>query len=332
MTIRVGLVGTGYVSKVRAETLLADGRSHLSTVAGREKSRTAEFASRYGLTATESWQHLVQDSAIDLVVVATVSSLHGDVVEAALRAGKHVVVEYPLSLNVEQAKRLLALSVQSGLLLHVEHVELLGGLHREMRSHLSQVGTPSYVNYRTIMPKHPAPMKWTYRSDLFGFPFCGALSRVHRLTNLFGQVSAVDCWAKTWERAAYPPFYSSILCSARLHFESGLTADLTYAKGEQFWQARRDMEVQGSLGALTFVGNEGVLATAGGLQQVKAAPRKSLLKADTQEVLAYLTNGEPMYVKAAESVYALAVGDALRQSSEQGRSVVLDGFSLDGDP
>ncbi len=323
MTIRAGLVGTGYAARVRAEALLADRRSQLLMVTGRDFNRVCKFADSYGLQPLDGWAQLVCSPAIDLVVVATVSALHGDVVEAALTAGKHVVVEYPLSLDLAQAKRLLVLAEEQDVLLHVEHIELLGGLHTAMRSHLPKIGTPYYVNYRTLNPQHPAPQKWTYREDLFGFPFCGALSRVHRMTTLFGPVQSVECCTRTVRDAVDPSFFKSILSSGRLRFECGVLAELTYGKGEQLWVARRDVEVQGSLGALTFVRNDGLLTTAAGTQSVTVAPRKGLFVKDTEGVLAYLTEGLPLYVSAAESVYSLWVGEALRQASEIGKTVVL---------
>lgn len=326
MTIRVGLVGTGYAARVRAEAFREDVRSRLVAVAGRDYLRTAEFAGQYGATPFERWQVLVNSGDVDLVVVATVSALHGDVVEAALEAGKHVVVEYPLSLELSQAERSLKLAAEKGLLLHVEHIELLGGLHQAMQTYLPEIGRAHYVNYRTLNPQHPAPTKWTYCLDLFGFPFCGALSRVHRLTNLFGAVAAVECathMVPTETAETSSKYFKSILSSGRLRFENGVMAELTYGKGEQLWTARRDVEIQGSLGALCFVRNEGVLTTTTGSVPVAVAPRRGLFVKDTAAVLDYLTEGTRLYVSSEDSVYALKVGDAMRRASQSGRTVEL---------
>ena len=323
MVIRVGLVGTGYAARVRIEALLADARADVLMVAGRDFARTCGFADDYGLKPVEDWRVLVHDAAVDVVVVATVSALHGSVVEASLRANKHVVVEYPLSLELAEAEYLLELARSQDVLLHVEHIELLGGLHQAMRAHLPKIGTPHYVNYRTLNPQHPAPTKWTYREDLFGFPFCGALSRVHRLTNLFGSVKSVDCRSRRVWNEENKPFLRSIVSSSRLLFENGVLAELTYGKGEQLWVARRDVEIQGSLGALTFVRNDGLVTTSAGVEPIKVAPRKGLFVQDTEAVLAHLTEGDALYVDAVESVYALSVGEALRQASDTGRTVAV---------
>ena len=320
--IRVGLVGTGYAANARAKSFLADGRSHLVSVCGSNARRTREFAAQYDMQAIAHWQQLVAEETVDLVVVCTVSALHGEVVEAALAAGKHVVVEYPLSLDVEQAERLIALAVQKQLLLHVEHIELLGGLHQAMRSHLPEVGNPVYVGYRTINPQNPAPKKWTYQKELFGFPFCGALSRVHRLTNLFGQVKQVSCRTRILEDED-DVYFRQILSSARLQFESGMIAELIYGKGEGLWVYHREIEVQGDHGTLFFDRNEGSLTTKKETSVIAVEPRRGLFVKDTQGVLNYLSEGAPLYVAASESLYALKVGDALRRASSSGETVAV---------
>lgn len=327
MDVRVGLVGTGYAAGVRVKALQADARSHPLLVAGHRVEsylHTAAFAEIHGLRAVENWQQLVVEASIDLVIVATVNAWHGEIVEAALNAGKHVVVEYPLSLDLGQAERLVSLAAERGLLLHVEHIELLGGLHVAMKAQMPRVGVPYYVSYRTLNPQHPAPMKWTYCPDLFGFPFCGALSRVHRLINLFGRVMRVDCCTRTVPDAENEGYVKSLLSSARLQFEQNdLVAELTYGKGEALWGYRRDVEVQGSEGAMTFVCDEGLLTTVEGTVPIIVAPRRGLFAKDTAYVLDHLLQGTPLYMSAAESVYALGVGDALRRASESGQTVCL---------
>ncbi len=326
MSIRFGIVGTGYAAKVRVGALAEEARSEPLLVSGYKN--TIAFADAHGLKAIDRWQDLVCDSSIDAVVVANVSALHGAVSEAALSAGKHVVVEYPLSLDIAQAQKLVELAAERELLLHVEHIELLGGLHVAMREYMPRIGVPGYVSYRTLNPQHPAPVKWTYRQDLFGFPFCGALSRVHRLTNLFGRVEAATCCTQVARSETDKAYFKSILSSGRLQFESGVIAELTYGKGENLWGYCREIEAQGRKGALSFSGNKGVLTTIAGEEAIAVAPRRGLFVQDTKQVLDYLTEGVPLYVSAEESLYALKVGDALRRASISGETVrMAQGFT-----
>ena len=197
--VRVGLVGTGYAARLRAEALVNDQRTQLVAVAGNQRENTAAFAQKYATEAFSGWQQLVERQDIDLVVIATVNRDHGSIVRAALMQGKHVIVEYPLSVDVAEAEELIALAKSQSKLLHVEHIELLGGVHQALKHHIAKVGEVFYVRYSTISPQNPAPSKWTYNHELFGFPLIGALSRLHRLIDLFGNVLSLNCHQRYWQ-------------------------------------------------------------------------------------------------------------------------------------
>ncbi|HIK16500.1 MAG TPA: Gfo/Idh/MocA family oxidoreductase [Leptolyngbyaceae cyanobacterium M33_DOE_097] len=319
--LRVGLVGTGYAAKLRADALVADPRSHLVAIAGSSLERTQEFCEPYAAKALDRWETLVNDPGIDLVVISTVNSVHAAIAQAALSAGKHVVVEYPLALDVAAAEALVQLAAQQQKLLHVEHIELLGGVHQALKANLEAIGQPFYARYVTASPQLPAPQKWTYRHDTFGFPLMGALSRLHRLTDAFGTVTQVSCQSHFVDGTE--PYYTACLCSAQLYFANGAIADVVYSKGETIWQAERNLEVQGDRGGLFFVGDAGRLVTASGTQELDVGGRRGLFVKDTTMVLDHLLSGTPLYVTPAESLYTLKVAAAAAKSAATGETVRL---------
>jgi biliverdin reductase len=319
--IRVGLVGTGYAAKLRAETLQADDRAHLVAVSGHTWESTSGFSQLYNAEAMPTWQTLIDRPEIDLVIIATVNRDHGAIAQAALQANKHVVVEYPLSLDLVEAQGLQALAIERHKLLHVEHIELLSGIHSAIQQSIEAIGTPFYGRYSSINPQHPAPQKWTYQPQLFGFPLVGAVSRIHRLTNLFGAVKTVSCQARFW--SATRDYYSACLCTAQLSFTSGLIAEVIYGKGEAFWQAERDLMIQGSQGALVIAGEAGQLIRDGETRSLDIGSRRGLFARDTTLVLDHLTQGTALYVTLSESIQALAVADAARRSAELGQTIEL---------
>ncbi|MEB3267358.1 MAG: Gfo/Idh/MocA family oxidoreductase [Leptolyngbya sp.] len=324
--IRAAIVGTGYAARARAEALQADDRAQLVAIAGHSPQHTATVAASFGVTPWDQWQALVADPSLDLVVVSHVNSGHEAVVRAALEAGKHVVVEYPLALSVAAAASLIALAQQRQRLLHVEHIELLGGLHQAMQAHLPTIGTPAYVRYSTVVPQRPAPPKWTFAPDLFGFPLIGALSRLHRLTNLFGPVATVACQLQYDGGSAQPPgtYFTTCRCTAQLKFQSGLVAEVLYGKGEEVWAAARHMVVQGRAGALVFEGDRGSLLQGGEPQPIEVGSRRGLFKRDTEMVLDALTTQAPLYVTPEESLYALRVGAAAQTAAATGQTVAVE--------
>lgn len=319
--VRVGLVGTGYAAKLRAEALLQDQRSDLVAVAGKTLDRTQAFARNYQTEAIAAWQDLVDRSDIDLVVISTVNSEHGAIAQAALSTGKHVVVEYPLSVDFTEAKELVALAKAKQKLLHVEHIEILGGLHQALKQNLEQVGYVFYVRYSTINPKNPAPRKWTYNSDTFGFPLIGALSRLHRLTDLFGEVFSVNCHQRYWQTEA--DYYQTCFCMTQMCFKSGLLAQVIYGKGESLWQHERKFEVHGEKGGLIFDGDTGVFIQTGESTPIEVGTRRGLFAKDTTMVLDHLFDGKPLYITPEESLYTLKVADAVKRAAETGLTIFL---------
>lgn len=319
--MRVGLVGTGYAAKLRAQALLNDQRTDLVAVVGNASSKTEAFVKDFQCKALSSVQQLMEQEDIDLVVISNVNREHAPVVRAALEADKHVVVEYPLSLDLAEASNLVNLAKSKNKLLHVEHIELLGGLHQALKQHLVLVGEVFYARYSTIKPENPAPRKWTYNNEIFGFPLMGALSRVHRLTNLFGEVMAVNCHNRFWATEA--EFYQSCFCTTQLNFTSGLLAEVIYAKGETIWEAERKFEVHGKNGGLIFNTQQGVFIDVEKITPIEVGSRRGLFAKDTRMVLDYLFNGTPLYVTPKESLYALKVADAARRAAQLGMTIEL---------
>ncbi len=320
--LRVGLVGTGYAGQRRAEAVAADERAELVAIAGHTQANLAALCEKSGATACDSWRQLIRQPSLDLIIVATINRSHAEIVRAALEAGKHVVVEYPLALDLEEARSLLDLARQQQRLLHIEHIELLGGLHQTLRQTLPRLGAINYARYTTLTPQRPITGRWTYHQELFGFPLCAALSRIHRFTDLFGPVVRVSGQARYWDLSATGA-YRACLCTAQMQFASGLLADVTYGKGEVFWQAARTFELHGEEGSLLFENETGRLVRGDEIETIPALSRRGLFALDTTAVLDHLSSGEPLYVQSTASLYALEVADAIRRSATTGQAVTL---------
>lgn len=321
MVIGVGLVGTGYAAKLRAEIINGDDRARLIGVSGHTPEKIQEFGHVHQTQAFTAWQELVNCDRVDLIIIASVNREHGAIARAALNAGKHVVVEYPLSLNADDAADLIQLAKNKERFLHVEHIELLGGMHQALTQFLPEIGTPFYARYATVVPQNPAPRKWTYHTEIFGFPLVGALSRLQRLTHAFGAVQSVSCQNRYWNLA--DSYYRGCMCVAQLRFTSGLIADVVYGKGETMWTPERKMEVHGDCGALIFDGDDGKLINAAGESAIAVGGRRGLFAKDTNFVLEHLLDGKPMYVTPQESLYTLKVAVAAQRSAETGRTIEL---------
>ena len=320
-TLRVGLVGNGYAAKLRAEALTKDFRTHLVAIAGHTTNKTADLAQEYQMEIIDSWQELISREDIDLVVICTINSEHGKIAHAALNNGKHVIVEYPLSLDIQEAEKLISLAKTKRKLLHVEHIEMLGGWSQTLKQNLDQLGDLFYVHQSTVKPELPAPRKWTYNHQQFGFPFMGALSRLHRLTNIFGKVLSVNSHQRYW--ATETDYYQGCICITQLCFTSGLLAQVTYGKGETVWRPERKLEVSGNLGNLKIEGNTATLLQPQQTTTIDIPTRRGLFAQDTKMVLDHLFQNKPLYVTPEQSLYTLKVADAARRAAETGLTIFL---------
>ncbi len=336
--VRVGLVGTGYAARLRAQAVVADRRSRLVAIAGRDPDRVAALMAGLDLDPqSESiqcygdWRRLIEADSIDLLVVATVNGDHGAIVRMGLEAGLPVIVEYPLALTHAEGRALLDLARSRGLMLHVEHIERLGGLHQALLRELPRVGVARSVRYATVNPQRPAPEKWTYSRSAFGFPLVGALSRVQRLTHAFGSVASVMGQARFWAGdqvlksvdAGGADRFTACLCEAQLEFVSGVRGNLVYGKGDCFWRSERCLEVIGIEGMLRFEGEAGLWLGPEGEVPIEVGGRRGLFVKDTANVLDHLLDAVPLYLEAEESLYALAVAEAIAQAAQSGDRVVM---------
>ncbi|WP_163711530.1 Gfo/Idh/MocA family oxidoreductase [Mangrovibacterium lignilyticum] len=84
-----------------------------------ERSKNLSEANYPDATTVRTYDEILTDAAIDLVIVNTPDYLHYDMCKQALEAGKHVVVEKPFTQTVEQANELIDLAKQKGLVLSV---------------------------------------------------------------------------------------------------------------------------------------------------------------------------------------------------------------------
>ncbi len=106
----------------------------------------------------EDFDAFIADPELDAVVLVTPTSLHADQAIAALKAGKHVFVEKPLALNVEDCERVLSVAQQ-----HPAQVAMVGFVRRFDPSYLNahasvaagEIGRPFLVRSQTCDQNDP---------------------------------------------------------------------------------------------------------------------------------------------------------------------------------
>jgi len=113
--VRVGIIGTGTISRSHARNLLACADVDLAACCDIVPEAVAQFAGEFEVRNTFSdYRELIQED-LDAVVVATPPFAHKQPVIEALEAGKHVLCEKPFAMNAQEAEAMADAAHQTGL-------------------------------------------------------------------------------------------------------------------------------------------------------------------------------------------------------------------------
>ncbi|MBY6083752.1 Gfo/Idh/MocA family protein [Ruegeria arenilitoris] len=120
--IGIGIVGGGYMGKAHSVAMSAVGavfdnalRPRLEMICASSPESAERYRAAYGFRrATDDWRALVNDTAVEAVVIASPQSTHRQIAEAALALGKPVLCEKPLGASLEDSRAMVAAAEASG--------------------------------------------------------------------------------------------------------------------------------------------------------------------------------------------------------------------------
>jgi predicted dehydrogenase len=130
--VRVASIGLGWWGKELARAALDAGIDLVACYARTEETRK-EFATELGCEPASSLEEIFSDASVDAVLIATSHQSHRELVETAADAGKHVFIEKPLALSVEDARACVKAADASGIVLQVGFQRRRHPAHREMK-------------------------------------------------------------------------------------------------------------------------------------------------------------------------------------------------------
>jgi predicted dehydrogenase len=117
--MRVAIVGCGLIGGKRAKSLAARGHT-LAAVADAVPERAAQLAKAYpGCAAVADWREAVSRADVDAVVVSTINDSLAPITSAAVKAGKHVLVEKPAARSADELRPVAAAAKSAGVTVRV---------------------------------------------------------------------------------------------------------------------------------------------------------------------------------------------------------------------
>jgi len=120
--VRIGVIGLGIMGEQYVRFYCSHPRAEVVAICTRKKERLDEIGEKYGIRKRYlSYDEMLEDRILDAVCVATPDDLHYDPVKKALAAGKHVLVEKPMTTSLDEADDLVRMVKQTGLKLQVAY-------------------------------------------------------------------------------------------------------------------------------------------------------------------------------------------------------------------
>ena len=150
--IRIAILGAGIIAQsIHIPSLLRAGFV-LDTVCDLSPSRANDVAARYGVRGVTNPNDVFNDSRIDAVLIATPGS-HTELTVSALRAGKHVLAEKPLALNLAEVDRIDEAQRDSGRVLQIGYMKMYDPLTERAAQAISELTDIRLVR---VTVSHPA--------------------------------------------------------------------------------------------------------------------------------------------------------------------------------
>lgn len=134
--VRLGLIGAGNWGRNYIKTINVLQGVELTSLVSQNPESTS-LVSPHCQIYTD-WRELLREDSVDGVIVATPATLHVQITLAALFAGLPVMVEKPLALNVEDAMRVRQASVETGVLIMVDHTYLFHPAYQTLKQKLKK--------------------------------------------------------------------------------------------------------------------------------------------------------------------------------------------------
>lgn len=201
---RFAILGCGLIGDIHAQAILSHPDAELYAMCDVSRERAGDYASRYGARVFTSYDELLADPSVDAVSICTPSGMHADQAIAALRAGKHVLLEKPMALTGRDALRIREAEAESGRLVsvvfqtrYVEDIRYLKGLIDDGR-----FGTLAFCDLYMKYWRDPAyysasPWRGTFAMDGGGALMNQGIHGVDVMHFLFGEPRLIGARVKT---------------------------------------------------------------------------------------------------------------------------------------
>ncbi len=308
MILRIGIAGLGSIGKNHARILSELPDCHLAAVFDTNMETARHIAERYRTHAAASLEEFA--GAIDAATIATPTPTHFSIAEKLLKAGKHLLVEKPITETTEDARKLVELSQQSGRILQVGHVERFNPVMSKLEELLTK---PRFIEVHRLSP-------YPHRSIEIGVVLDLMIHDLEIILHLVrSPVKSID--------AIGVPVLSrgEDIANVRLHFDNGCVANITASRISPEKQRKIRVFQREGYVSLDYQNQTGEICrlTAGGMVREEVEIEKDEpLKRELAAFVECARQGKQPKVSGFEGTAALELAaEITRRIEEHARSM-----------
>ncbi len=159
--VNIGVIGCGKIAQVRHIPEYADNKDvKLTGFYDINLERTKEIAAKYNGIAYESVDELLANKDIDAVSICTANATHAELTIKALKAGKHVLCEKPMAINIEECEEMVKTSKETGKFLMIGQNQRFAKAHTVAKELIANGTVGKVITFHTSFG-HGGPETWS---------------------------------------------------------------------------------------------------------------------------------------------------------------------------
>ena len=329
----IGVLGVGEMGKRHAENLRRlVPQAQLVAVADASQERARQVAAELEIESSYgSLEAMLEDKKIEAVLIATPDKFHAQAIEVAARAGKDILCEKPIALNLADAHAALDAVSKAGTRLQIGFMRRYDPAYAAAmkRIEAGEIGTP--VVFKSVGRDKDEPPLAAYQSMLNGMVFYNNTIHDFDLARwmMRDEVTNVHAYTTTAIRPEVAQYGDIVASVVNLQYKQGAIGNVeSYVQAVYGYDVRT--EVVGSKGSI-FVGSletiPAVFLTARGGERTLADHFLTrFADAYLEEVRDFVKNildGRAPRVSGDDGLKALAIAVAAEESHKQSRPVAV---------
>jgi 1,5-anhydro-D-fructose reductase (1,5-anhydro-D-mannitol-forming) len=342
LTVGWGIISTGsHVDRKIVPAMKLAGSTHIVAVYSRSRERARRFAEKHGIPeAYDTIDGLLQDPQVQAVFIASPNFLHAQHTLAAARAGKHVLVEKPMAVSVEEAVAMLRSAGDHGVQLgvgfhlrhHPGHRRASGLIRQGVLGTISMIQGQWCFGQRKVVypPPRSGPSAWWNDPAMMGMASTLMGTGVHVIDLIYfltGQ-PIVEVAAITDGQTATRPLEHAAAVAVRL--KDGIIG--TICAGRRMPDSENDVMIYGSDGRVAL--RDTLWESFGGRLEISSESvtldesyERDFLALYCSEIEAFnrtIEMNEPFQASGEDGLHSVRVLCAIVESAQTGRSVRIE--------